>query len=91
MFNSAIYGMPMPIPVSTDVQTVFGRIGPNIYAQTGDYTAAMVGADPVGTASAVMVTHVNGLDPHVQYALKTDLEAYFDAAIAYFDNNINLP
>lgn len=93
-YNSSIYGMPLTSSGGgggSGVQSVFGRSGPNIFAQNGDYTALMVGADPSGTASGVMVTHISSLDPHTQYALKTDLEAYFDAAIAYFDANINLP
>lgn len=89
-FNSSIYGMPV-IVGSGPVLTVFGRNGPSILAQTGDYTAVMVGADPTGTANSVLLTHINELDPHIQYALKTDLEAYFDSAIAYFDSHILIP
>lgn len=92
MFNSSIYGMPSPTTgIGTGiVQTVFGRTGANIYAQSGDYTAAQVGADPAGTANTLFLNHINALDPHTQYVLKADLESYIDSAIAYFDNNINL-
>jgi len=92
MFNSSIYGMPVPSSGSGTggVQTVFGRTGANIYAQAGDYTAGMVGADPAGTANTLFLTHINSLDPHTQYVLKADLESYINAAITYFDNNINL-
>lgn len=36
-------------------------------------TAEKVGADPAGTASAVMQQHVSAPDPHSQYALKSSL------------------
>jgi hypothetical protein len=38
------------------VTTVFSRSG-DVTAQTGDYTAAQVGADPAGTAAAAVATH----------------------------------
>jgi len=38
------------------VTTVFTRSG-DVTAQTGDYTAAQVGADPAGTAAAAVATH----------------------------------
>lgn len=45
-------------------------------ANTGNphaVTAAQVGADPEGTASAAITTHVGLPDPHTQYALSADL------------------
>ena len=36
-------------------------------------TAADVGADPTGTASAAVATHVGLADPHTQYALESSL------------------
>jgi len=49
------------------VRTVFGRTGPNITAQAGDYTAAQVGALPDNTFSALVgvngyeINHATGL------------------------------
>lgn len=50
-----------------EVLSVFGRTG-NVVAQSGDYTAAQVGADPAGTAAAAIAAHVALADPHTQYA-----------------------
>ena len=36
-------------------------------------TAADVGADPAGTASSAVASHVAGADPHTQYALESSL------------------
>jgi hypothetical protein len=43
------------------VQSVFGRMGA-VLAQAGDYTAGDVGADPTGTAIAVVVAHESVFD-----------------------------
>lgn len=61
------------------VASVFGRTGA-VTAQTGDYTPAQVGADPSGTASTAISTHVGLSDPHTQYALDSDLTAKEDVA-----------
>lgn len=61
------------------VASVFGRTGA-VTAQNGDYTPAQVGADPSGTASAAIATHVGLSDPHTQYALDSDLTAKEDVA-----------
>ena len=51
-----------------------GRSG-NVAPQSGDYTAAQVGADPTGTATAEIATHVGLSDPHTQYALESTIGA----------------
>lgn len=58
------------IPVSS----VFGRTGA-IAAQSGDYTAAQVGADPTGTAASALAAHVAAANPHTQYLLASLLGA----------------
>ena len=58
------------------VVSVFGRTG-EVVAQTGDYTASQVGADPAGTgasaSAAAVAAHVAAPDPHPGYVLDGDL------------------
>lgn len=57
-----------------DVTSVFGRTGA-VVAQPGDYTASDVGADPTGTASSAIASHVALPDPHSQYVLESTIGA----------------
>ena len=54
------------------VDSVFGRTGV-VTAQTGDYTAAQVGADAAGTAASAVSAHEGAANPHPVYT--TDAEA----------------
>jgi len=65
-------GTVVDIEGSGAVSSVFGRTGA-VVAVPGDYTASDVGADPSGTASSAVATHVGLSDPHTQYVLDTDL------------------
>ncbi len=51
------------------IQLVFGRVG-EVVAQTGDYTAEQVGADPEGTAQFLVTEHESASDPHTGYLKK---------------------
>lgn len=53
------------------IQSIFGRVGV-ITAQPGDYTAAQVGADPVGTALSLVNTHANTVGLHLSTGVITD-------------------
>ncbi len=53
------------------VTSVFGRTGA-VTAQSGDYTAAQVGADPSGTAVSLLAGHVVASDPHGGYQLESE-------------------
>lgn len=71
-----------------DVTSVFGRTGA-VTAQSGDYTAVQVGADPTGTATSAVATHVGLSDPHTQYALESTIGAA--NGIAPLDANSKVP
>lgn len=58
------------------VTSIFGRTGV-VTAQSGDYTAAQVGADPVGTAAAAVTAHEAALDPHPQYLTPAEANALY--------------
>jgi hypothetical protein len=62
------------IKSSTAVNSVFGRSG-LVTAQSGDYTAAQVGADPSGSASTAISNHVGASDPHPQYTTNAEVPA----------------
>ena len=51
-----------------------GRTGV-VMPQTGDYTAAQVGADAAGVAASSMATHLVAADPHPQYATAAEAAA----------------
>ena len=51
-----------------------GRTGV-VVPQTGDYTAAQVGADAAGVAASSMATHLAAADPHPQYATAAEAAA----------------
>ena len=51
-----------------------GRTGV-VVPQTGDYTAAQVGADAAGVAASSMATHLVAADPHPQYATAAEAAA----------------
>lgn len=87
IINHSIFGYPLNQSSPGDVTSVFGRYG-NIIAQYGDYTAAMVGADPSGTTTAAIAAHLANGDPHTQYQTKTELESIIDNAITEYDTNI---
>lgn len=56
------------------VSTFNGRTGV-VVPQTGDYTAAQVGADAAGVAASSMATHLAAADPHPQYATAVEVAA----------------
>lgn len=56
------------------VSTFNGRAGV-VVPQTGDYTAAQVGADAAGVAASSMATHLVAADPHPQYATAVEAAA----------------
>lgn len=56
------------------VSTFNGRTGV-VVPQTGDYTAAQVGADAAGVAASSMATHLVAADPHPQYATAAEVAA----------------
>lgn len=56
------------------VSTFNGRTGV-VVPQTGDYTAAQVGADAAGVAASSMATHLAAADPHPQYATAVEAAA----------------
>lgn len=56
------------------VSTFNGRTGV-VVPQTGDYTAAQVGADAAGVAASSMATHLAAADPHPQYATAAEVAA----------------
>ena len=56
------------------VSTFNGRTGV-VVPQTGDYTAAQVGADAAGVAASSMATHLVAADPHPQYATAVEAAA----------------
>lgn len=90
-FNSSINGYPLnQTPGTGPITQVFGRYGPNIVAQAGDYNASMVGADPSGTAASAIVSHTSLLDPHTQYQKEAELETFIDNALLEYDNTINV-
>jgi hypothetical protein len=61
-----------------------GRSGA-IAPQQGDYTAAMVGAEPAGTAASAIAAHNSALDPHPQYLTPQEGD------LRYFPVNSTLP
>lgn len=87
VINHSIFGYPLNQSSPGDVTSVFGRYG-NIIAMTGDYTAAMVGAEPTGSVSTAFAAHIGEPDPHTQYQAKSELETIIDNAILEYDNNI---
>jgi len=54
--------------------TSFNSCSGVVLPQPGDYTAAQVGADPTGTATAAIAAHNGTADPHPQYT--RDVEIY---------------
>ena len=57
---------------ASGVASFNGRTGP-VEPQTGDYTAAQVGADPAGAAAAAVADHRADPNAHVGYVKTTDL------------------
>lgn len=64
------YTTAVEAAAAAPVQSVNGQIG------TVALTAASVGADPSGTASAAVATHVAAANPHPQYAAAPILRAH---------------
>lgn len=70
---------------SSPVQSFNGRIGA-IVPQSGDYTAVMVGADALGSATSVqgnLTTHAADSTVHLNSTQKTDLTDSGDSALHY--------
>ena len=65
--------------ITTSVASFASRTGV-VTPQAGDYTAAMVGAEAAGVASASMATHLAATDPHPQYTTAAELAAAIAAA-----------
>lgn len=55
-----------PVPGGAGVTSFEGRTGA-VVSRYGDYTAAEVGADAVGTAALELATHTAAADPHTMY------------------------
>lgn len=75
------------------VDSVFGRTGV-VTAQTGDYTAAQVGADATGTAAAAIASHVADVDPHPTYTTAAEATSLASAAVGTHEStyaHTNLP
>lgn len=69
------------IPASP-VSSVFGRVGA-VTAQSGDYTAAQVGADPAGSAAAAQAAAEAASDPLGSAATaQSNAETYTDTQVA---------
>ena len=60
--------------VDGSVSTFNGRTGV-VMPQTGDYTAAQVGADAAGVAASSMATHLAASDAHSQYTTVAEAAA----------------
>lgn len=79
------------------VDSVFGRTGV-VTAQTGDYTAAQVGADPAGTgaseAAAAVAAHEGEADPHPGYTTTAEATSIAASAVSTHEGTYahgNLP
>ena len=69
------------------VSSVFGRTG-TVTAQSGDYTASNVGADPSGTAATAVSTHNSAMDAHSDIRTALSLRALTAdlGAFAYYSD-----
>lgn len=87
LVNISIIGYPINRGVvSSFVNSFNGRTG-NILPQSGDYTAADVGAEPAGS----IATHISSSDPHTQYQTKTELESIIEDGITLYDSLVSNP
>ena len=85
----SIYGFPLKNTTTASVTSFNGRVG-NIVTQPGDYTASMVGAEAIGTASDYFTSHLISIDPHEEYQKELELESILDTLIITYTNTINV-